>query len=1022
MNKKVLVIGSGPIVIGQACEFDYSGIQACKVFKNKGFNVVLLNNNPATIMTDCSKKCKVYMESIDEYVLDKIIKLENPDFIYPSVGGQTSLNLLLNYFKEDKKISILGPSLKSIKKSESRKEFRKTMKKNKLPISYSYYSNNIIDSLKIRKKIMRYSKKKSVSIRPSFTLGGLGGGVSNNMKEFVRICKKGLMLSRNKEILIEESLYGEKEIELELLIDKNSNFLVVCSIENIDPVGVHTGDSVCVCPIQTLTDNEYQNIRDLSYKAIKSIGLKSCGANVQFSINKKTGYVKIIEINPRLSRSSALASKATGYPIAKIATKLSIGYSFNEIKNNIIRRLPAFLEPSLDYIVTKIPKFSVRKFGMEKEILGNQMKSVGESMSICNSLESSLIKCSIGVLEDFSFKNEVNEKRNLKKKIFFPNNDRIFNIFESINMGVKIRKISNFSKIDIFFLKKILNLSTSGNLLRKKKFKKNNFLNFKKIGFSDLYISKLLRIDYRSIINYRLSNKIIPNYKKVDNCSGEFYSYTNYFYNSYSGNCEIKLDNKEKILIIGSGANRIGQGIEFDYCCVHASEFLKNTKYKSVIINNNPETVSTDYDVSDYLFFSPIDFEDIINIYIKLKIKGIIVQFCGQLSNFIINLLKKYKIKILGTSLKNIKYAESRRCFNFLLEKKNIPQPKSVIIKKKKYFFKKIKNINIPLIIRPSYILGGESMEIIKSYKLLKEYYKNRFNSKKFPILIEEFLYNCYEFDVDCICDGNNSIFFPVIQHVEKTGVHSGDSTSYIPCCLRKKQLFKLFNICKVILRKFKIIGFANIQVALNVKSKKFYIIELNPRASRTIPFLLKVLGRKIINEAMMVIIFNKKIKNKIFLSNKKYFFIKEPVFSFIKFNNSDPLLGPEMKSTGEILSYGSNIFESYLKTQFFLGLKNIYYIYIFSNYKNVYFYKYVKILKKKIIFFNISEKYNLYNIKKKCVSYVDNNYKYGKKTRIFLKNNNIVFYTNLETFNFFLKCLIVKKNIVIKNLEKIYN
>ncbi|MGX7589592.1 carbamoyl-phosphate synthase large subunit [Candidatus Vidania fulgoroideorum] len=1009
MIKKILIIGSGAIIIGQACEFDYSGVQACKSFKEENIKVVLINNNPATVMTDIKRNYKTYIEPISYKYIKKIIKKENIKYIYPYVGGQTALNLSLKINKKNNKIKILGTSIDSILISESRKKFRKLMKKIKIPIAYSYISNNIKNSIKIREIIINKTKKNEVSIRPSYTLGGSGGGLSKNLKSFKEICIKGLYMSKNKEIVIEESLNGFYEYEFEIIVDKK-NFLNICCIENFDKVGVHTGDSICFSPPQNLTNKDFQSLRSSSKKIIKKIGIKKCGANIQFAF--KYGKYKVIEVNPRLSRSSALASKATGYPIAKISSKLSIGKNIFDIKNDIINNISSAFEPCLDYIVTKLPKFSCEKFSKRNiSLLGNQMKSIGESMSISDNLESSINKCITSLNNDLKiFIFNTFNKYNIFKKIFYPNTNRIYNIYELLSLGYKIKNLFKISNLNSFYLNKIKKIISLNNILKKYiKIDKELFIKLKSNYITDFEIAKRKDITFLKILKYRKKNKILPSYKMVDNCSAEYKTNSNYFYEIYNGKNEIKKNISKSILIIGSGPNNIGQGIEFDYCCVHASYIIRKNNFNSFILNCNPETVSTDYDNSDYLIFSSINFESIFNIYIVKKIFSILIQFCGQLSKNIINYIKKTNLNVFGTSIKSIKISENRKLFSKLLKKKNINQPKNIIIKNKNEILKKIK---FPIIIRPSYVLGGKGMKIIKNsidFKLFKKYFKK----SKFPILFDNFINKGFEFDVDGFCSKKKFYIFPIIQHIERAGVHSGDSASYIKTRFKKNIIKKILKITKKVINKIKILGMFNIQYIY--KKKKIYIIELNPRASRTIPFLMKSNNINYIEHAIMGIlgkkIYYKKRKN-------KFFFFKESIFSFIKFEKFDPILGPEMLSTGEIISYGKNIKQAYIKSQISAyNIKKINKIFVLSK-KKIKFIKkekniysnlvYGKIKKIKKIDFSINNIYYISNIS------------IYKNIRIKVKNKNLPLYTSLESFKMFLNSY---KNISKKifSLNEIY-
>ncbi|MGX7582788.1 carbamoyl-phosphate synthase large subunit [Candidatus Vidania fulgoroideorum] len=1011
--KKLLVIGSGPIIIGQACEFDYSGVQVCKIFKRNNIKVILLNNNPATIMTDKNICHKIYMEDINLENLKKIILKENIKYLYPCSGGQTALNLAINISKENK-INLMGTSIKSILNAESRSIFRRLMKKNKIRVSLSYIAKNINYALKIRKKIIRNTNKKEISIRPSYTLGGLGGSLVNNLKSFINNYNKCLLISGNNEVIIEESLYGYKEIELEILKDKYKNFIVVCCIENIDPVGIHTGDSVCVSPLQTLTDKEYQYIRSISKKIIKILKIKKTGANLQFAINPNNGKYFLIEVNPRLSRSSALASKATSYPIAAVSAEISLGKKISNLKNFTIKDFVSYFEPNIDYNIIKYPIFSHEKFFKNNEILNNQMKSVGEIMSISKNLERS-IQLSINNDNHYGFDNEVYDKINLFKKIYYANNKRLINIFELIKQGFSIKKISIITKIDLFFIKKIYNIVKIENKAKKSKnlvINKNLLKDLKINGFSDIRISKIISLRCKKLIHLRKKLSIIPSFIKADGCSNEYENKNNYYYSEYF--CKNEIKNYKTILIIGSGPNKIGQGIEFDYCCVHALNFLKKNKIGSSVLNNNPETVSTDFNSSDILYFLPVYFESIFDIYLKSNIKGLILQFCGQVSNYLLKKLITFKINVLGTNLKNIVEAEDRKIFFNKIYGLDIIKPENQIVKKSLDFVKLFNN-KFPFLIRPSFVLGGKDMKIINSESQLRFYYKKFIvkRSINYPITVDKYLKNSIEIDVDGISNKKKTFIFPLLQQIEKTGIHSGDSCSFFPTLLGKKLEKKIIIISKKISSLFKIIGSFNIQYSFNTLNKSLYLLELNPRASRSVPFLSKSTNIDITYYSMKSIIFNN-FKN-FNIKNSKFFYAKEPIFCFEKYKNSFLNLGPEMKSTGEIIVYSKNIKEfifKIFKNNYKINI-NFDKIFIIGNI-DLYFLK--KIRKNNIKFFlikNFKQKYFIFKNFLRTLVFM--NKKNKKINNIFLqkiKYYKIPFLTDINRIYFFL----------LSNKNKYYN
>ncbi|MGX7583077.1 carbamoyl-phosphate synthase large subunit [Candidatus Vidania fulgoroideorum] len=993
--KKILLIGAGPILIGQACEFDYSGVQACKILKKK-FLVYLINNNPATIMTDKKNCHKIFYKNLNYKNVLKIMLKHKIKNILPNVGGQTGINIIIELEKRNlikkNNINILGVSINTIKNSENRNKFRRKMKDNKISIPISGIASTFEEAICIRKKIINKTKTKEIIVRTSYTLGGSGGGKTNNKKDFLDLFNKSLTISNNKSILIEESLFGLKELEFEVLIDKKKNFVIVCGIENIDEIGIHTGDSITISPIQTLSNKEIQRIRKIIKKIINVMDIKCCGINIQFSYNKKTGSIKVIEINPRVSRSSALASKSTGYPIAKVSTLLSIGEKINFIKKIIFNKLPAFYEPSMDYLVMKMPKFSNKKFNYLNKELSTQMKSVGEAMAI-NTNNESLFQVSLRSLEQesYGFCMKCLDKEEILNKISFPNESRISSIYESYVIGEKVKCL-----IDNFFLNIIRKISTIFNFIRKIKnssfiFKRKPFLFIKRKGFADNLISFITNKSIFYIIKKRIKNNIFCRYKIISSCSHEQNLESNYIFSNYYGKNEITNFSKKKFLILGSGPNKIGQGIEFDYCCVHALKAVSSLGFFSIILNNNPSTVSTDYEVSDRLFFLPCDFEEIINLYNFEKFSGLILQFCGQISINLAKKIKKFNIPIVGTSINNIIRSENRKFFYDFIKKNNFNVPKTYIIKNYLDFKKKKKKIlKFPLIVRPSFVLGGEDMTIIKNkHDLLKYFKKKNYNKYYFPITLDIFIKNCVEYDIDFIRLKKKIHVLPILKHVEKLGVHSGDSNCYISS---KKYINKIKGLIKKIGKKFNIKGFSNIQIGK--KKKKIYFIELNTRASRTIPFLTKSVGFNYIKFCILNLIKKKtpnflklKKKERIFYKKKKIF-LKSPVFSFNKFPLYFPKLGPSMKSTGEIITIDNNKYKAYLKSKLYLlnKISKINKIFICLKHK-----------KKKIL---------LKSLKK------NNNIK-----KIIINNKNYIKVLNYLNINSF-----YKKTIIIVNKKKILN
>ena len=922
--KSIFIIGAGPIIIGQACEFDYSGTQACKALKEEGYRVILLNSNPATIMTDPDVADATYIEPITAEIIEKIIKKEKPSAILPTMGGQTALNSALEIEKKGilKKynIELIGASLNAIKKAENRELFKKTMSKLGLRTPKSFIAKNISNAEKILKKL-----SLPVIIRPSFTLGGQGGGTARNLEEFKKIVSEGLGYSPINEVLIEESVLGWKEYELEVVRDKNDNCIVICSIENIDPMGVHTGDSVTVAPALTLTDKEYQIMRNASFAILREIGVDTGGSNVQFAINPKNGEMVIIEMNPRVSRSSALASKATGFPIAKVAAKLAIGLTLDEIKNDITKNTPCSFEPTIDYVVTKIPRFTFEKFPGTKNILGTSMKSVGEVMAIgrnfCESFQKALRSL------DKGYDGLINNK-DLKTNLKLPTPLRFFEIAKSLRKRESVNSIYKKTKIDKWFLREIKKIIDYENLIKKNGIpkKKESIIHIKSLGFSDKRLAFLTKKKEKDIKDLRNKFGVNPIYKRVDTCAAEFSSLTPYMYSTYEkipkgiDNCESKPTKKNKIIIIGGGPNRIGQGIEFDYCCVHASYALRKKNIETIMINCNPETVSTDYDTSDRLYFEPLTPEDVIEI-IKVekksgKLLGLILQFGGQTPLNLAKHLVKEKIKILGTSLDSIDIAEDRKRFKKIIKDIKIKQPVNLTANNINEAKKCLKIIGLPLIIRPSYVLGGKAMEIINEKKEFFKYIERALKiTKKSPLLIDSYLKSAVEVDVDAISDGKKVHIAGIMEHIEEAGIHSGDSECVIPPYTLNKEIIKEIEKQTTKLAiALNVKGLINIQFA--VQNNEIYIIEANPRASRTVPFVAKATGIPIAKIASLIMLGKKISEFKLKKKKLNHIAVKESVFPFSKFDGSDVILGPEMKSTGEAMGIDYNFGKAFAKSQ----------------------------------------------------------------------------------------------------------
>ncbi len=927
--KKILVVGAGPIIIGQACEFDYSGTQACKALKDEGYKVILINSNPATIMTDPDIADKTYIEPITLEVLEKILKKEKPDAILPTMGGQTALNLAMEAEKmgilKKYKIELIGANSKAIANAEDRKRFRKNMIDIGLDLPKSQIVNNINQASKVLKKI-----GLPAIIRPAFTLGGLGGGIAKNKKDYIKIIKNGLHESPVSQVLVEECLEGWKEFEMEVVRDKKDNCIIVCSIENVDPMGIHTGDSVTVAPALTLTDKEYQVMRNASIACLRKIGVETGGSNVQFAINPKNGRMVVIEMNPRVSRSSALASKATGFPIAKVAAKLAIGYTLDELKNEITKVTPASFEPSIDYVVTKIPRFTFEKFSTSPATLGTSMKSVGEAMAIGRNFKESLQKALVSLETGFSGLDRIFNlnKKQIEKKLKENIPNKLLLVAEAIRKKINLKKVFQLSKIDPWFLEQIKEIIDNEIKIKNMGLPKNfnEFNRVKSIGFSDKKLAELTNISEDIIRRKRSALKILPVFKKVDTCAAEFKSFTPYMYSTYQRNfsinseCEADPSTKKKIVILGGGPNRIGQGIEFDYCCCQASFSLKDAGFETIMVNCNPETVSTDYDTSDRLYFEPLKEEYVFNIIKKEQEKGnligVITQFGGQTPIKLAKFLDENKLPILGTQYSSIDLAEDRDRFRDLLNRLKLKQAESGTAKNFKQAIQIAEKIGLPLMVRPSYVLGGRAMEIVYEKSQLKNFVEEAFKAaEENSILMDKFIDHAMEVDVDAISDGKNVHVAGIMQHIEEAGIHSGDSACSLPPISIKPYLIKeIENQTIKLALALKVKGFMNIQFA--IKKDEIYVIEVNPRASRTVPFVSKAKGIPLAKIASRVMTGENLSKFNLKKKSFGMFAVKEAVFPFNKFPNSDLLLGPEMKSTGEVMGFDKDFGMAFAKSQ----------------------------------------------------------------------------------------------------------
>ena len=930
----VLIIGAGPIVIGQACEFDYSGAQACKALKEEGIRVILINSNPATIMTDPMMADATYIEPIEKNTIEKIIEIEKPDAILPTMGGQTALNATLELFSagilKKHNIEIIGAKPESINKAEDRELFKQSMTKIGLESARAKIAKNIEEA----ELALDWVGLPAI-IRPSFTLGGEGGGIAYNKEEFLNIVLNGLKLSPTSEVLIEESLLGWKEYEMEVVRDQSDNCIIICSIENVDPMGVHTGDSITVAPALTLTDKEYQRMRNASIAVLREIGVDTGGSNVQFAVNPTDGRLIVIEMNPRVSRSSALASKATGFPIAKIAAKLAIGYTLDELKNDITKSTPASFEPTIDYVVTKIPRFTFEKFPGSEHYLTTSMKSVGEAMAIGRSFQESLQKALRSLEIGLS---GLNDASNLTEVDMFNNKDkmsgwlgeqvpeRVLRIATALRNNITVDEISRITGWDDWFLQQISGIIKVEEKIKSQKSSINsNFLrNIKSMGFSDKRISELTGLSPQQINDLRYQYKIFPSYKRVDTCAAEFYSETAYLYSTYeqdeNNECEVYPSHKKKVIILGGGPNRIGQGIEFDYCCVHAAYSLSEAGYETIMVNCNPETVSTDYDTSDKLYFEPLTHEDVLSIINKEnengEVLGAIVQLGGQTPLKISESLSKAGINILGTSVDAIDLAEDRERFKELLQRLNLKQPENGIASSKNEAIKITKKIGFPVVIRPSYVLGGRAMEIVHNEEQLHKYINEAVSvSGDSPVLIDSFLRNAIEVDVDAISDGVDTFIAGIMEHIEEAGIHSGDSACALPPQTLKDSIINnIITYTKKLAKELNVIGFINIQFA--IQDENIFVLEVNPRGSRTIPFVAKSIGIPLVKIASLIMTGKKLSDFQLNNSKMNHISVKEAVFPFARFPGTDVILGPEMKSTGEVMGIGSTFGEAFAKSQ----------------------------------------------------------------------------------------------------------
>ena len=937
--KSILIIGSGPIVIGQACEFDYSGAQACRALREEGYKVILINSNPATIMTDPNMADVTYIEPITWRIVEKIIEKERPDALLPTMGGQTALNCALDLAKhgvlEKYHVEMIGATKEAIDKAEDREKFKQAMTKIGLASARSSIAHSMEEALQVQAGI-----GFPAIIRPSFTMGGSGGGIAYNRDEFVEICERGLEASPTQELLIEESLLGWKEFEMEVVRDKNDNCIIICAIENLDPMGVHTGDSITVAPAQTLTDKEYQIMRNASIAVLREVGVETGGSNVQFAVNPKDGRMVVIEMNPRVSRSSALASKATGFPIAKVAAKLAVGYTLDELKNDITGGLtPASFEPSIDYVVTKVPRFAFEKFPQADDRLTTQMKSVGEVMAIGRNFQESLQKALRGLengVDGFNLKTVDPEK--IGDELAYPRGERLWYVADAFGIGMSLEEIHGYTKIDPWFLALIKELVDMELAIEKKTLASidaTELRELKRKGFSDRRLAHLLHVKEGEVRAKRHAAGIRPVYKRVDTCAAEFSTSTAYLYSSYDEECEANPTTNRKIMILGGGPNRIGQGIEFDYCCVHAALALREDGYETIMVNCNPETVSTDYDISDRLYFEPLTLEDVLEIVDKEKPIGVIVQFGGQTPLKLARALEAAGVPIIGTTPDAIDMAEDRERFQKLIHDLGLLQPPNRTARTNEEAIVKAREIGYPLVVRPSYVLGGRAMEIIHVESDLERYMREAVKvSNDSPVLLDRFLNDAIEVDVDAICDGKDVLIGGIMEHIEQAGVHSGDSAcSLPPFSLSADMQDELRRQTVAMAHALKVVGLMNVQFAIQGEAHKgksaqrVFVLEVNPRASRTVPFVSKATSLPLAKIAARCMA-GMSLKQQ-GLTGKNggevippFYSVKEAVFPFIKFPGVDTILGPEMKSTGEVMGVGTTFAEAFVKSQMGAGVK----------------------------------------------------------------------------------------------------
>ncbi|HKI73186.1 MAG TPA: carbamoyl-phosphate synthase large subunit [Pseudomonadales bacterium] len=928
--KSILIIGAGPIIIGQACEFDYSGAQACKALREEGYRVILVNSNPATIMTDPAMADATYIEPVNWQAVEKIIEAERPDAILPTMGGQTGLNCALDLAREGVLekygVELIGAKREAIDKAEDRQAFDHAMKS----IGLETPRSAIAHSLEEAKQVQAWLGYPCV-IRPSFTLGGSGGGVAYNDEDFVEICSRGLDLSPTRELLIDESLLGWKEFEMEVVRDKNDNCIIVCSIENLDPMGVHTGDSITVAPAQTLTDKEYQVMRNASIAVLRVIGVETGGSNVQFAVQPDTGRLVVIEMNPRVSRSSALASKATGFPIAKVAAKLAVGYTLDELLNDITGGVtPASFEPSIDYIVTKIPRFTFEKFPQAQNALTTQMKSVGEVMAIGRTFQESLQKALRGLEVGITGLSPILDRSRrewesiLRKELQSPGSDRIRYLADAMRAGLEMQEIQDLTGIDPWFLAQIEDIiisETEVSRLTLDGLDKDRLFDLKQQGFSDARLSELLGVEEDQVRSRRLALDVKPVYRRVDTCAAEFESATAYMYSTYESECESRPTANKKIMVLGGGPNRIGQGIEFDYCCVHAALAMREDGYETIMVNCNPETVSTDYDTSDRLYFEPLTLEDVLAIVDVEKPTGVIVQFGGQTPLKLAHDLEAAGVPIIGTSPDAIDRAEDRERFQQMIHKLGLKQPPNRTVRSIEEATVAAAEIGYPLVVRPSYVLGGRAMEIVFDDQELQTYMQSAVKvSNKSPVLLDRFLDLAIEVDIDAVSDGDRVVIGAVMEHIEQAGIHSGDSAcSLPPYSLADERIDEMRRQVTEMARELGVVGLMNVQLA--VQNGDIYVLEVNPRASRTVPFVSKCIGTSLAKVAARCMA-GTSLADQGFTVEvvPDYFSVKEAVFPFGKFPGVDPILGPEMKSTGEVMGVGRSFGEAYGKAELAAG------------------------------------------------------------------------------------------------------